>query len=101
MGGLLGLFMGKNVCFQNKTHHIFYIWFIIMKFSVGFSVFSIIEVIYYMSIRPYFNYLKDSDRRRRAFQRVFRRFRNCKVTGTMTVTHTTPMNDNVIFPHAH
>lgn len=47
-GGLLGLFM-------------------------GFSVISISELFYFMTIRPYCNYLRISDKRRHKFKRLFRK----------------------------
>ncbi|XP_031626094.1 pickpocket protein 28-like isoform X2 [Contarinia nasturtii] len=50
-GGLLGLFM-------------------------GFSVISVIELFYFMSIRPYCNYLRISESRRRTFRKFFHKIRN-------------------------
>lgn len=63
IGGLLGLFM-------------------------GFSVFSIIEVLYFLSIRPYCNYIKDLKQRRQSFQRVFKRFNNIKLKGMANINTT-------------
>lgn len=77
IGGLLGLFM-------------------------GFSVFSIIEIFYFLSIRPYCNYLKDAGNRRQTFQRMAHRFKH------LTVKETTNLNsnydnaikmNNLVFPH--
>lgn len=53
-GGLLGLFM-------------------------GFSVISISELFYFMSIRPYCNYLRISEKRRRLFGGVFQKVRNLRI----------------------
>lgn len=77
MGGLLGLFM-------------------------GFSVFSIIEVLYFLSIRPYCNYLKNAENRRRSFSKLFGKFRKPKfgTESTTSINHSAIVN-NVIFPHVN
>lgn len=48
IGGLLGLFM-------------------------GFSCISVIEMFYFISIRPYFNYIRFSNKRRKLMMRVIRK----------------------------
>lgn len=56
-GGLLGLFM-------------------------GFSVFSIVEVLYFLSLRPYSNHMKLKGRKRKTINRMFkkvRRFRSRQI----------------------
>lgn len=75
MGGLLGLFM-------------------------GFSVFSIIEVLYFLSIRPYCHYLKDPEKRAQSIHRVFRRFNNIKLKNQANI-NTSFENPAImnIFPH--
>lgn len=52
-GGLLGIFM-------------------------GFSVFSFVEMFYFLTIRPYCHYVTTSDRRRQAFNRIFKRIKNLR-----------------------
>lgn len=77
IGGLLGLFM-------------------------GFSVFSIIEILYFLSIRPYCRYLRDSEKRRQAIQNLtqrFRNFRSKRITNTGRSNDSTIMVENAIFPH--
>lgn len=61
IGGLLGLFM-------------------------GFSMFSIIEGFYFLTIRPYSNYVKLSHKRRLAFQRMVRKFRNFRSRRTLSAS---------------
>lgn len=51
MGGLLGLFM-------------------------GFSVISVIEIFYFISIRPYYNYLRASNRRHAIVSSIFQKVEN-------------------------
>lgn len=86
MGGLLGLFM-------------------------GFSVFSIVEVLYFLSIRPYCSYMRSAKQRREALQRVFRRFDHIKIRGITKTeaklnanAHSSSENsimNNAIFPHVN
>lgn len=83
MGGLLGLFM-------------------------GFSVFSIVEILYFLSIRPYCKYLRSAQKRRETFkQRVFRRFNHIQLkrkinsnTNSNVGKHSMDTSsDIVVFPH--
>lgn len=76
-GGLLGLFM-------------------------GFSVFSIIEIFYFLTIRPYNNYIKVSERRRQTFRRVFRKFKlraKRKATSLIEPQVEQIHNDHIIYPY--
>lgn len=76
-GGLLGLFM-------------------------GFSVISISELLYFMSIRPYCNYLRISEKRRRSFRKVFQRVRNLRLkkkSKSMSKVLILKNADNAIFPY--
>lgn len=77
IGGLLGLFM-------------------------GFSVFSVIEIVYFLSIRPYCNYLKDTVRRRQAIERMTQRLKQFKMKETVNINsndnHVTKTN-NLVFSH--
>lgn len=63
-GGLLGLFM-------------------------GFSMISISELFYFMTVRPYCNYLRISDERRRTFRKVFHKVRNLRFKRKSTLPTTT------------
>lgn len=46
---------------------------------MGFSVVSLIELFYFMSLRPYSNFIRISHKRRQAFGRVFQRFGNLRL----------------------
>lgn len=74
IGGLLGLFM-------------------------GFSVFSIIEIIYFLSIRPYCRYLRDADERRQLFNKVVHRFKHLRVRDLPRLTSSNDKHSNIVFPH--
>lgn len=75
IGGLLGLFM-------------------------GFSVFSIIEVFYFLSIRPYCSYLRDADKRRLAFQKISNRFKHLRVRPSLNLNSDTNLKvHDLVFPH--
>lgn len=79
IGGLLGLFM-------------------------GFSVFSIIEILYFLSIRPYCRYLRDSEKRRQVIQNLTQRiqnFRSKRTTSTSRSNESTIMVENAIFPQVN
>lgn len=71
----------------------------LLSLFMGFSVFSIVEIFYFLSIRPYSSNLKNLERRRIKFRRLFQRFRNkIRGTGSTTSDNTTTVN-NVLFPH--
>lgn len=77
IGGLLGLFM-------------------------GFSVFSIIEILYFLSIRPYCRYLRDSEKRRQAIKNLtqrFQNFRSKRKISTSRSNDSSNMVENAVFPH--
>lgn len=76
MGGLLGLFM-------------------------GFSVFSIIEVLYFLSIRPYCNYLKNDEKRRRKFPKLFKKNKIGTDRIDSTNINETALADYTVFPHVN
>lgn len=76
-GGLLGLFM-------------------------GFSVISISELLYFMTIRPYCNYIRISEKRRRTFGRIFRKVRNLRLKKKSEIIPNAPATkhvDSVVFPY--
>lgn len=79
-GGLLGLFM-------------------------GFSVFSIIEVFYFLTLRPYSNYMKVSRNRRLAFERMFKKFKRLRSRRTVSALmahHVERMEvheNNIVYPY--
>lgn len=69
---------------------------------MGFSVFSIIEILYFLSIRPYCRYLRDSEKRRQAIQNLSQRFQNFRLkrkTSTSRSNDSTIVVENAIFPH--
>lgn len=76
-GGLLGLFM-------------------------GFSIFSIFEIIYFISIRPYFNCMRDSKGHQVA-QKSFNRFNNMKLDMKQQQLKSNDANassmNNIVFLH--
>lgn len=74
-GGLLGLFM-------------------------GFSVFSIIEIFYFLTIRPNKNYLSKSEKRQQTVNRLFRKFklRSKRNAALFIKPQTEIIPDNNIFP---
>lgn len=74
IGGLLGLFM-------------------------GFSIFSIIEIFYFILIRPYCNCMRDAARRRQTIQRGFSRFNNIKLRRFNSNVVSARRMNNIIFPH--
>lgn len=74
IGGLLGLFM-------------------------GFSIFSIIEIAYFILIRPYCNCMRDAERRRQTIQRGFSRFNNIKSRRMNSKVVSSRGMNNIIFPH--
>lgn len=77
IGGLLGLFM-------------------------GFSVFSIIEILYFLSIRPYCSYLRDGGRRRQAIDRMTQRLRQFKTRETVLMNSNNDQavkTNSSVFPH--
>lgn len=51
---------------------------------MGFSVFSIVEVFYFLSIRPYSNYMKVSDKRRKTLNRVFKKVKKLRTRRRLT-----------------
>lgn len=78
-GGLLGLFM-------------------------GFSFVSLIELFYFMSLRPYSNYIRISHNRERAFGHVFNKFRNFRFTrkdAKKPQKQIEKMERNVVFPYVN
>lgn len=69
---------------------------------MGFSVFSVIEVLYFISIRPYCNCMRDAVRRRQTVERGergFNRFNNIKLRRINSNTVSTSTMNNIIFPH--
>lgn len=89
---------------QNKEELIGFTEFLsytggLLSLFMGFSVFSIVEIFYFLSIRPYSSNLKNLERRRIKFRRLFQRFGN-KIggAGSTTTDNTTTVN-NVLFPH--
>lgn len=77
-GGLLGLFM-------------------------GFSVISIIELLYFMTIRPYCNYLRISEKRGRRFGRMLQKVRNLRLTTKSQIASKAlimkNVDSNTVFPY--
>lgn len=69
---------------------------------MGFSVFSIIEMLYFLSLRPYCHYLKNAAKQRETMQRVAQRFGHFRVKDTKnpaSVKNGT-VND-MVFPHVN
>lgn len=66
---------------------------------MGFSVFSIIEILYFLSIRPYFRYLRDSKKRRQTIERLTQRFRNIQSTNTNQSKDHAIVVENAILTH--
>lgn len=52
----------------------------LLGLCMGFSVISLIEILYFLSIRPICNYIKDAENQ--TFQRITRRFRRIRVKET-------------------
>lgn len=77
IGGLLGLFM-------------------------GFSVFSIIEIVYFLSIRPYFRYLRDNENYRQTLQHLTQRLQNIRMRDEKhTIQKNAFLVEDVILPHVN
>ncbi|XP_031627357.1 pickpocket protein 28-like [Contarinia nasturtii] len=77
-GGLLGLFM-------------------------GFSLFSFIEIFYFLTIRPFSNYIKVSENRQKV-RRVVRKMKNLRTRKTSAfikshIEHTETLDNNLIYPY--
>lgn len=71
---------------------------------MGFSVFSIIEILYFLSIRPYCRYLRDSEKRRQTIQNLthrFQNFRSKRPTNTSWSNESTIVVENAIFPQVN
>lgn len=69
---------------------------------MGFSVFSIIEIFYFLTIRPYHGFIRVSERRRQTFKRVFRRFKlkaKGKATSLIEPQVEQIHNDHIIYPY--
>lgn len=78
MGGLLGLFM-------------------------GFSFISVIELVYFVSIRPYCNYLRFSDRRRELMTKIIRKMDiiRQKKDSSMIITVESRSSLDIDNPHSY
>lgn len=71
---------------------------------MGFSVFSIIEILYFLSIRPYCHYLRDSEKRRQVIQNLTQRFQNFRSKRKKSTSRSNEniiMVENAIFPHTN
>lgn len=81
----------------------------LLSLFLGFSIVSIVEVFYFLSIRPYSNHLQNVDRRRRCTIRdLFGKIKKFKIRGTestiadrnaSTSDDNTRTVNNVLFPH--
>lgn len=71
MGGLLGLFM-------------------------GFSVISVIEMFYFISIRPYCNHLRLSQRRRKIIGKIVQKMENLRQRKTSPIIIRTVQTNSII-----
>lgn len=63
---------------------------------------SISELIYFMTIRPYCNYSKISEKRRRTFGKVFQNFRNLRLKKKSEEASTALVKkrvDNLVYPY--
>lgn len=69
---------------------------------MGFSVFSIVEVFYFLTLRPYGNYIKVSKKRRQTFSRMMKkiqkiRTRRIPTTPLLVRSHV----ENIDIPEHH
>lgn len=72
---------------------------------MGFSVFSFVEIFYFLTIRPYCHYVTTSERRRHALSRIFKRIKNLKPQTKPSyldthVEHIESVHDNhIVYPY--
>lgn len=63
---------------------------------MGFSVFSIVEVFYFLTLRPYSNYIKVSRKRRQTLNRMVK-----KIQKIRTRRIPTTLIENIDTPEQH
>lgn len=69
---------------------------------MGFSVVSIIELVYFMSLRPYYNSMRFSEKRGKRIRRFFQRFRpNMRFRKKIDTISVQPKEhvDRIIYPY--
>lgn len=69
---------------------------------MGFSFVSVIELVYFMSLRPYFNHLRFSEKRNKVMRHLYHRFRtNLRLKKKLPdpVKVKEIKNDRILYPY--
>lgn len=100
-------FLCKRILFFRNNFTLFLIWFLIgtanmgglLSLFMGFSLFSIIELFYFLTIRPYCNYLRFSNRRDQISKLFRKMIKSQQKKHSRIIIQTVQSNSNIDYTY--